>query len=156
MMCLTPNRYRKFHLYDEDGTQTTKTPDLVTFRTDFNVTFGVFTCFDLVFHYPANALVERGVRNFVFPTMWYSRIPYLSGEYEGCVFNFIRLLRRISKVLEQCIVLVNHFLIRIASKCFKLNNGIKICDLHHKIQNRQNRSLKIVSVKLTLRHVFGE
>lgn len=60
--------------------QVTETPDLTTFQTDFNVTFGVCICFDLFFDLPANGLVERGVRNFVFPTMWFSEIPYLSGE----------------------------------------------------------------------------
>lgn len=73
-------RYRKYHLFGEDGVQSTETPDLTTFRTDFNVTFGVCICFDLMFDYPPNALVERGVRNFVYPTMWFSEIPYLSGE----------------------------------------------------------------------------
>lgn len=74
-----------------------KNPDLTTFRTDFNVTFGVCICFDLFFHFPANGLVERGVRNFVFPTMWFSEIPYLSGEKTSIhhllqnvpTFNFI-------------------------------------------------------------------
>lgn len=73
-------RYRKFHLFGEDGVQSTNEPDLTTFRTDFNVTFGVCICFDLIFDYPPNGLVERGVRNFVYPTMWFSEIPYLSGE----------------------------------------------------------------------------
>lgn len=33
-----------------------------------------------MFDYPPNGLVERGVRHFVYPTMWFSEIPYLSGE----------------------------------------------------------------------------
>lgn len=77
------SRYRKFHLFGEDGVQSTIEPDLTTFRTDFNVTFGVCICFDLIFDYPSNGLVERGVRNFVYPTMWFSEIPYLSGELQA-------------------------------------------------------------------------
>lgn len=71
-------RYRKYNLFNED-VQVTEKPDLVTFHTDFNVTFGVCICFDLLFYWPPIALVERGVRNFVYPTMWFSEIPYLSG-----------------------------------------------------------------------------
>lgn len=80
------SRYRKFHLYGE-GVQTTEKPDLTTFRTDFNVTFGMCICFDLIFDYPQNGLVERGVRNFVYPTMWFSEIPYLSGKNQGNHFH---------------------------------------------------------------------
>lgn len=58
----------------------TQKPDLTTFRTDFNVTFGVCVCFDLLFDEPAISLVERGVHNIVFPTMWFSEIPYLTGK----------------------------------------------------------------------------
>lgn len=73
------HRYRKFHLYDEKAQRTIK-PELVTFRTDFNVTFGLSVCFDLYFDSPSVALVKRGVRNFAFSTMWYSGLPYGAGE----------------------------------------------------------------------------
>ncbi|XP_055305811.1 vanin-like protein 1 [Sitodiplosis mosellana] len=71
-------KYRKYHLFNEDGVQQTKTPDLTTFRTDFNVTFGVCICFDLMFDEPAINLVDQGVKHFVYPTMWFSEIPYLT------------------------------------------------------------------------------
>ncbi|XP_055307902.1 vanin-like protein 1, partial [Sitodiplosis mosellana] len=71
-------KYRKYHLFGEDGVQQTQTPDLTTFRTDFNVTFGVCVCFDLMFDKPANSLVDQGVKHFVYPTMWFSEIPYLT------------------------------------------------------------------------------
>lgn len=73
-------RYRKYHLFNEIGVQQTERPDLTTFKTDFNVTFGVCICFDLMFDDPVINLVEQGVTNFVYPTMWFSEIPYLTGE----------------------------------------------------------------------------
>ncbi|XP_055305813.1 vanin-like protein 1 [Sitodiplosis mosellana] len=71
-------KYRKYHLFGEQGVQQTKTPDLTTFRTDFNVTFGVCVCFDLMFDKPANSLVDQGVKHIVYPTKWFSEIPYLT------------------------------------------------------------------------------
>lgn len=66
----------------------TAKPDLVTFHTDFNVTFGVSICFDLMFYWPPVALIERGVRNFVFQTMWFSQLPYLSGKHFNNISTF--------------------------------------------------------------------
>lgn len=71
-------RYRKFHLFREPGTNVTYEPEYVTFETDFGVTFGVFTCFDLLFARPALELVKRDVRDFVFPAFWTSEPPFLT------------------------------------------------------------------------------
>ena len=60
--------------------QNTVKPDLITFRTDFNVTFGLGVCFDLIFDEPLIALIKQGVRNFVFPTMWNAELPYTAGK----------------------------------------------------------------------------
>lgn len=49
-----------------------------TFTTDFGVTFGHFICFDLMFKEPALNLVAQGVKDIVFPTMWFSELPFLS------------------------------------------------------------------------------
>lgn len=77
-------------MYDEKAQRTVK-PELVTFRTDFNVTFGLSVCFDLYFDSPSVALVKRGIRNFAFSTMWYSGLPYGVGEFQQelkiCHFN---------------------------------------------------------------------
>lgn len=70
-------------MYDEK-TQHTVKPELVTFQTDFNVTFGLGICFDLYFDLPLRQLIKSGVSNFVFPTMWYSGLPYSSGEPVNC------------------------------------------------------------------------
>lgn len=71
-------RYRKFNLFREAGTNTTHLPEIVTFETDFGVTFGMFTCFDLLFAKPPLELIKRDVKNFVFPAMWTSEPPFLT------------------------------------------------------------------------------
>lgn len=76
--CVTIS-YRKVNLFGERGIETTRLPDVSTFRTDFGVEFGHFICFDLMFRTPANELVQRGIRNFAFPTMWFAELPFLSG-----------------------------------------------------------------------------
>jgi len=39
---------------------------IVTFNTDFGVTFGIFMCFDIAFPDPALTLVKMGVQHFVY------------------------------------------------------------------------------------------
>lgn len=73
-------RYRKYNPYNED-IAVTEEPEIVTFRTDFNVTFGVMVCFDLMLDIPGNVLVQSGIRNFVFSTMWHNQLPYGVCEY---------------------------------------------------------------------------
>jgi len=70
--------YRKFNLYDEDGARAPFRHDEVTFQTDFGVTFGLFTCFDILFRYPALELVGKEVKNFIYPSMWFSELPFLT------------------------------------------------------------------------------
>lgn len=48
-------------------------PDIITFTTNF----GVFICFDLMFEEPAITLLNEGIKNFVYPTMWVSELPFL-------------------------------------------------------------------------------
>lgn len=74
-------KYRKYHLFGEPGVERPKTPDLTTFTTDFGVTFGVAICFDLMFANPMETLIKNGVKNFVYPTYWFSGLPYLSCMY---------------------------------------------------------------------------
>ncbi|XP_058459439.1 vanin-like protein 2 [Malaya genurostris] len=82
-------RYRKFNLFREPGTNTTHIPEVVTFETDFGVTFGVFTCFDLLFAQPALELIKRDVKNFIFPAMWTSEPPFLTATqiYESWAYT---------------------------------------------------------------------
>ncbi|EDW05984.2 uncharacterized protein Dmoj_GI16172 [Drosophila mojavensis] len=71
------SRYRKVHLYLNEARNTTVLPEVVTFDTDFNVTFGHFICFDIAFYVPSVELVvKHGVRDFVYPTKWHSQLPF--------------------------------------------------------------------------------
>lgn len=65
-------------MFGEAGITQPASPDIRTFTTDFNVTFGHFICFDLMFQTPALALIEQGVKNIIFPTMWFSELPFLT------------------------------------------------------------------------------
>ncbi|XP_045478685.1 vanin-like protein 1 [Harmonia axyridis] len=71
-------RYRKYNLYLEPDTNKPKKPELVTFKTDFGETFGIFTCFDIIFESPGIELVRKGVKNFIFPTLWIPELPFLT------------------------------------------------------------------------------
>lgn len=71
--------YHKMNLYHEPAFDPPPYPsDHVTvFETDF-ATFGLLTCFDLLWHDPTVALVaERGVRHLVMPTAWIDGLPFL-------------------------------------------------------------------------------
>lgn len=72
-------KYRKFNLFGEKGILKPYKHDVVTFTTDFNVTFGMFVCFDLMFEHPPLDLVRSGVKDFIFSANWFSEIPFLSG-----------------------------------------------------------------------------
>lgn len=71
-------RYRKYNLFAEPGINITSWSDAVTFETDFGVWFGTFICFDLMFERPALQLVKQGVTDFIFTTMWFSELPFLT------------------------------------------------------------------------------
>ncbi|CAB3360092.1 Hypothetical predicted protein [Cloeon dipterum] len=74
-------RYRKFHLFGEIALNHTDVPDNTTFITDFGVTFGVITCFDLMFRSPTVDLVRKfNVDAVVFPTAWFSELPFLTAS----------------------------------------------------------------------------
>ncbi|XP_054264602.1 vanin-like protein 1 [Macrosteles quadrilineatus] len=70
-------RYRKFNPYGEPVTKPAL--DLHTFTTDFNVTFGMFICFDIDFEEPGVVLArDYGVKHFAFPHCWISELPFLT------------------------------------------------------------------------------
>lgn len=70
--------YRKFNVYYEAGVSSTPKPDLDTFTTDFGVRFGHMICFDVLFELPGHVLIAEGVRNFIFPSLWFSELPALT------------------------------------------------------------------------------
>ena len=70
-------KYRKVYQYVDDiGLYDVPPSEDVMFTASFGVTFGSFTCLDILFSDPALTLVERGVRNILFPTAWGSQLPY--------------------------------------------------------------------------------
>lgn len=74
-------RYRKINLFGEYTRYPALNPDLGTFNTDFGVTFGHFICFDLMFQVPAVQLVQKNnLTDVIFTTMWFSEMPFLTGE----------------------------------------------------------------------------
>lgn len=73
------SRYRKWNLYGEANMDLTPSADISYFTTDFNVTFGHFICFDIMFSTPALTLVQQGITDIIYPTMWFGQLPFLSG-----------------------------------------------------------------------------
>lgn len=76
-------RYRKYNLYAEPYFTRPNQPEEVTFETEFGVTFGIFTCFDIIFENPALKLVQKNITHFVYPTAWVSEMPFFTGNYKN-------------------------------------------------------------------------
>ncbi|XP_061163464.1 pantetheinase-like [Saccostrea echinata] len=71
-------KYHKINLYFEFNFDPSTSKEAVTFETPFG-TFGVFTCFDILFWNPVVVLMkERGVSNIAFPTAWIDTPPFLA------------------------------------------------------------------------------
>ncbi|NWI19349.1 VNN3 protein, partial [Crypturellus soui] len=72
-------RYHKYNLFrGETQFNFPKEPETVTFETPFGK-FGIFTCFDILFHDPAVVLVnELQVDTVLFPTAWMNVLPFLT------------------------------------------------------------------------------
>ena len=82
------SRYRKWNLYGELNMDLTPTPDLSFFTTDFNVTFGHFICFDIMFQTPPITLLDMGITDFIYPTMWFGQLPFLTGIQTQTMWSF--------------------------------------------------------------------
>ncbi|CAN9503883.1 unnamed protein product [Ophioblennius macclurei] len=70
-------RYHKNNLYFEDAFDTPPQTEVITFDTPFAGRFGLIICFDILFHDPTITLVERGVRQLIFPAAWMNQLPLL-------------------------------------------------------------------------------
>ncbi|KAJ0003097.1 hypothetical protein NQD34_018137 [Periophthalmus magnuspinnatus] len=70
-------RYHKQNLYFEEAFDTPQHMEMVTFDTPFAGRFGLITCFDILFQQPTVSMVEKGVRQFIFPTAWMNQLPLL-------------------------------------------------------------------------------
>ncbi|XP_041665260.1 biotinidase-like isoform X2 [Cheilinus undulatus] len=97
-------RYHKYNLFHEESFNTPPQPEIITFDTPFAGKFGLMICFDLLFHDPTITLVEKGVRQLIFPTAWLNTPPLLhSVQYHGALskINNVTLLAanlRVDKV----------------------------------------------------------
>lgn len=74
-------RYRKINLIETEKSffDVDEKPELVTFDTDFGVRFGTSICFDIFFANPGiNMTRDLGITDFVYPTAWFSEVPFLT------------------------------------------------------------------------------
>lgn len=68
-------KYRKINLFNEPVFVPGNT--IVTFKTDFGVTFGMFICFDIMFKNPAlDVLSNPEVTDVVYSAAWFSELPF--------------------------------------------------------------------------------
>ncbi|XP_068567189.1 biotinidase isoform X2 [Cebidichthys violaceus] len=70
-------RYHKHNLYFEEAFDAPPQPEITTFDTPFAGKFGLIICFDILFHEPTVTLLEKGVRQLIFPTAWMNQLPLL-------------------------------------------------------------------------------
>ena len=71
-------KYHKTHLFTGESLTFNFPPhdEVVTFKVSFGVTFGIFTCYDILFCNPPFELIQEGVKNIVFPTYWGNEFPF--------------------------------------------------------------------------------
>ena len=77
-------KYRKQHLYGEEKKFFDPgTASCDTFTTSFGVKFGTFSCFDILYNNPGKCLLEKGIKNFAFPSAWGNSFPlYMSVAFQ--------------------------------------------------------------------------
>ena len=70
-------KYHKSHLYPGEELSLDYPPsiEVVTFKASFGVTFGIFTCYDIVFCDPPFKLLQKGIKNILYPTYWANQYP---------------------------------------------------------------------------------
>ena len=71
-------KYHKTHLFSGEALTLDFPPrvEVVTFKVSFGVTFGIFTCYDILFCDPPFQLIQEGVKNIIFPTYWGNEFPF--------------------------------------------------------------------------------
>lgn len=112
--CVWP-RYRKIHLYGEGTLGQPQAKELVYFDTDFGVRFGLLTCFDIIFEDPGVVLAkEYNITHFIFPTAWFSEMPFLTGKFYFSyqkqslyVLCIVRSTELALRTVLQCVVIFN-------------------------------------------------
>ncbi|XP_063905157.1 vanin-like protein 1 [Zophobas morio] len=72
-------KYRKINLFQEDMLTPGDANQTQTFTTTFGVTFGIFTGYDILFHYPSrNIFKNSDVTDVVYSSAWTSYMPFLT------------------------------------------------------------------------------
>ncbi|KAJ8984124.1 hypothetical protein NQ317_017334 [Molorchus minor] len=72
-------KYHKWNLFGEYQKSPPAEVELTVITTKNNNSFGIFTCFDILFDEPALNLTKNlGLMNILFPTMWFSELPFLT------------------------------------------------------------------------------
>ena len=71
-------KYHKTHLFSGEALVFDFPPsvEVVTFKVSFGVTFGIFTCYDILFCDPPFKLIQEDVKNIIFPTYWGNEFPF--------------------------------------------------------------------------------
>ena len=71
-------KYHKTHLYAAEHLvfDFPPTTEVVTFKVSFGITFGIFTCYDILFCNPPFELIQEGVKDIIFPTYWGNEFPF--------------------------------------------------------------------------------
>ncbi|XP_044260501.1 vanin-like protein 2 [Tribolium madens] len=72
------SRYHKYNLFGEYDRDKPETPEEIITETDFGLKLGIFTCFDILFKAPAQELLKHGIDAVIYPTMWFSELPFLT------------------------------------------------------------------------------
>ncbi|CAG9854266.1 unnamed protein product [Phyllotreta striolata] len=90
-------KYRKINLFRESYlTPGDFNQNHNVFTTDFGVTFGIFTCFDIVYYDPAIRILNNpSVTDVIFPTAWLSILPFfhsLTVQFGYSLANKVNLL----------------------------------------------------------------
>jgi len=67
-------------MIDEPALDAAATQEAVTFKTEANLTFGVFTGQDLLFHEPASTFLNRSIKHFVHNGAWKNTLPFRLGN----------------------------------------------------------------------------
>lgn len=80
-------RYHKTHLYFEEQFNSPIIAEHAIFTTDFNVTFGHFICYDIIFYNPAVELIGKGIQNIIYTSAWVDELPFLMGKNWNCILN---------------------------------------------------------------------
>lgn len=82
-------RYRKYNLFNEPGTNVTRTPEISIFETDFGVTFGQFICYDMLQEKPAMYFAgNHNVTDIVYSTHWFAELPFLNAVQEQAAWAY--------------------------------------------------------------------